>query len=215
MSEQTAGTGIEAPRTERGLERLIFFSDAVVAIAITLIALPLIDSAREVSNGSTSKFLSDNLYGLIAAVVGFAVISAFWREHHRLYERATGYTPLLLRVNMFWLMGIVALPVATVLDVYSQHDRLAAGVYLIVTIYTMSLDRIEELILYRAHLLSDGDRITRADLILRWTMVVAACIALVVALALPGVGLWSLLLVFVGGVIETILRRYFHARAAA
>ncbi|MFE3056137.1 hypothetical protein [Nocardia sp. NPDC059239] len=39
-------------------------SDAVVAIAITLIALPLVDSARGVADSSTSKFLADNSYAL-------------------------------------------------------------------------------------------------------------------------------------------------------
>lgn len=214
MTEQTAETSTATPRTERGLERLIFFSDAVVAIAITLIALPLVDSAREVANESTSKFLSDNSYALTAAAISFAVISAFWREHHSLFERATGYTPLLLRVNMFWLVGIVALPVASVLDVYSHRDPLAAGIYLIAVTFTMIVDRLEELILYRAGLLSDGDRVTRLDLALRWSMVVAAAIALVVALTLPSVGLWSLVLVFAAGQFEAITRRRIRTRTA-
>ncbi len=211
MSEQTINTPTEAPRTERGLDRLIYFSDAVVAIAITLIALPLIDSAREVTNGSTSKFLSENVYAFIAAAITFVAVSAFWRDHHSLFERATGYTHLLLRVNMIWLVGIVALPVVTVLDVYSRHDNLAAVVYLIVMIFTMSLNRIEELILYRAHLLSDGDTLTRSVLVLRWSQVVGAVLAMLVALALPKVGLWSLFLVVAGGAFERIVN---HLRAA-
>ncbi|MGF6882579.1 putative membrane protein [Nocardia sp. GAS34] len=214
MSERTTETGTTGPRTQRGLERLMFFSDAVVAIAITLIALPLVDSARDVAKESTSKFLSDNSYALLAAAISFAVISAFWREHHSLFERATGYTPLLLRVNMFWLVGIVALPVATVLDVYSHRDPLAAGIYLLAVIFTMAVDRVEELILYRARLLSDGDRITRPELILRWSMVVGAGIAVLVSLTLPAVGLWSLVLVFAAGQFEAVSRRRLRARTA-
>lgn len=219
MSEQTietstAETSASAPRTERGLERLIFFSDAVVAIAITLIALPLVDSAREVARESVSKFLSDNTYALVAAAISFAVISAFWREHHRLFERATGYTPLLLRVNGFWLVGIVALPIATVLDVYSHRDPLAAGIYLIAMIFTMTVDRLEELILYRARLLSDIDHLTRRDLVLRWSEVVASAVALVVSLTLPGVGLWSLVLVFAVAQAEAIRKRRPPTRVA-
>jgi uncharacterized membrane protein len=90
MSDRTTTGGPASVRTERGLERLIFFSDAVVAIAITLIVLPLVDSAREVAHMSTSKFLSENAYALTAAGISFVVISSFWREHHRLFERATG-----------------------------------------------------------------------------------------------------------------------------
>ncbi|MBY8859487.1 DUF1211 domain-containing protein [Nocardia sp. CA2R105] len=204
------------PKTDRGLDRVIFFSDAVVAIAITLIVLPLVDTAREVEHSTTSKFFSDNAYTLIAAAVTFAVIGVFWREHHRLFERATGYTHLLVRVNMFWLFGIVALPLATVLDEFTHRDRLAVGIYLGVIIYTMTVQRIEELVLYQAGLLSDPQPPTPTELVLRWSMVVAACIALIIALAWPGVGLWSLLLVAVAGhPLESFIKERFRTNMAS
>ncbi|ORM35350.1 TMEM175 family protein [Williamsia sp. 1135] len=86
-------------RTERGLERLIFFTDAVVAIAITLVVLPLVDEAKDLDRRSVAEFLSEDSAALIAATISFAVIGAFWRDHHRLFERASGYTPTLLRAN--------------------------------------------------------------------------------------------------------------------
>ncbi|MET9490952.1 TMEM175 family protein [Nocardia sp. NPDC006630] len=200
-------------RTQRGLERLIYFSDAVVAIAITLIALPLVDSARDVASSSTAKFLSDNSYALTAAGVSFVVISVLWRDHHRLFERATGYTPRLLRVNMVWLLCIVALPVATVLDVYSQrHDRLAVGLYVGVLVVAQATIRIEEFILYRAGMLADIDQITAEDLAVRWINVAATAIALVVAVALPQIGLWSLLILVVSGQLEAFAHRRKKAR---
>ncbi|MEV6560264.1 TMEM175 family protein [Nocardia sp. NPDC051756] len=200
-------------RTERGLERLIFFSDAVVAIAITLIVLPLVDSAREVADTSTSKFLSDNSYGLIAAGVSFVVISSFWREHHRLFERATGYTPLLVRLNMLWLLCIVALPLATILDVYSHRgDRVAIGIYLGTMIAAMTLSRLSELVLYRANLLADAHQVTTIDIAVHWISVVTVCLALLIALAVPYVGLWSLLLWIAVGPVEGVVKRQWKAR---
>jgi uncharacterized membrane protein len=195
------------PRTERGLERVIFFSDAVVAIAITLIVLPLVDSAREVEHSTTAKFLSDNVYTLIAAAVTFAVIGAFWREHHRLFERATGYTPLLARVNLLWLFGIVSLPLATVLDEFTHRDRLAIGIYLGVITFTMMMQRIEELLLHRANLLSDPQPATTIQLALRWSLVVSSALALLIAVTWPRIGLWSLLLLAVTGPLEDYLQR--------
>jgi hypothetical protein len=78
--------------TKQGLERLVFFSDAVAAIAITLIILPLVDSARNLGSASVASFLADNLDDLAAAALSFVVIAAFWRGHHALFDRVTGYT---------------------------------------------------------------------------------------------------------------------------
>ncbi|WP_433663977.1 TMEM175 family protein [Nocardia sp. CA-128927] len=207
MTDQVTGDVHGPIRTERGLERLIFFSDAVVAIAITLIVLPLVDSAREVAATSTAKFLSENSYALTAALVSFVVISSFWREHHRLFERATGYTPLLVRINMLWLLCIVALPLATVLEVYSHRgDRLAIGIYLGAMIGAMSLSRLAELVLYRAKLLADAAQVTGTDIAVRWISVVTVCFALVIAISVPRVGLWSLLLWIIAGPVERLVR---------
>lgn len=200
-------------RTQRGLERLIYFSDAVVAIAITLIVLPLVDSAREVASSSTAEFLSDNVFALTAAGVSFIVISTLWRDHHRLFERATGYTARLLRVNMLWLCAIVALPVATVLVVYAQHgDRLAVGLYVGVMLSAMVVIRIEELMLYRAGLLADREPVTAVDLATRWISVAATGIALLVAVTVPRIGLWALLILIVAGLLESAVRRWRKAR---
>ncbi len=94
--------------------------------------------------------MSDNVYTLVTAAVTFAVIGVFWREHHQLFERATGYTPRLVRANLFWLLGIAALPLATVLDEFTHRDRLAIGIYLGVITYTMVMQRIEESLLLLA-----------------------------------------------------------------
>ncbi|WP_405162733.1 TMEM175 family protein [Nocardia sp. NBC_01499] len=216
MTEEETGDVSRPIRTERGLERLIFFSDAVVAIAITLIVLPLVDNAREVADTSTSKFLSENSYGLTAAGVSFVVISSFWREHHRLFERATGYTPLLVRINMLWLLCIVALPLVTVLDVYSHRgDRVAIGIYLGVMIGAMSASRLAELALYRAKMLVDVGQVTSIDLAVRWISVAVVCLALVIALVVPHVGLWSLLLWIAVGPVEGVVKRRWKARRAS
>lgn len=201
-------------RTQRGLERLIYFSDAVVAIAITLIALPLVDSARDVANSSTAEFLSDNVYALTAAAVSFVVISALWRDHHRLFERATGYTPLLLRINMLWLASIVALPVVTVLDVFAQRtDRLAVGLYVGVIMFEMAVNRMEELVLYRAGLLSDPEPVTVVDLAVRWISVAATGVALLVAVMVPRIGLWSLLILVAAAPLQTLVKKWWKSRA--
>src|SRR4051794_5021732 len=102
---------------EKGVDRLVFFSDAVVAIAITLIVLPLVDVAREPGAGTAAEFFGENGPGLLAAAVSFIGIGSFWREHHRMFNKAIGFNRTLVTVNLLWLAGIAFLPLATVLQV--------------------------------------------------------------------------------------------------
>jgi hypothetical protein len=72
-------------RTDRGLDRLVNFSDATVAIAITLLLLPLVDIADEIRRESLGDLLADHVGTLIAFFVSFVVISRLWLSHHRLF----------------------------------------------------------------------------------------------------------------------------------
>jgi uncharacterized membrane protein len=180
--------------TERGLDRMILFSDAVIAIAITLVILPLVDEARDLDGKSVADFLENDATRLIAAAISFAVIGAFWHEHHRLFELATGYTSLLLRINLLWLAGVVFLPVATVLYVSAgQSDRTAIALYLGTVAFTMLMTRIEEVVLAAAGL-RIGGALTRAE---QWTVatpLILIAVALTLALTIPALGLWPVLI---------------------
>jgi uncharacterized membrane protein len=93
-------------------ERLTFFSDAVVAIAMTLLALDL-----PVPKGDTSaEFWHSALShreDYLAFVIGFLVIGAHWRGHHRVFRYVTSVTPRLTSWNMAWLLMLVITPFAT------------------------------------------------------------------------------------------------------
>jgi uncharacterized membrane protein len=100
---------------EKGVDRLVFFSDAVIAISITLIVLPLVDVAREPGHVSAASFFAENGPGLLAAGVSFLVIGSYWREHHHIFNKAVGFNRLLVSLNLLWLAGIAFLHLATVL----------------------------------------------------------------------------------------------------
>jgi uncharacterized membrane protein len=93
-------------------ERLIFFSDAVVAIAITLLALEL----PVPSGGTTRQFWSsvrENSGAYIAFLISFAVISAYWAAHHRTFRYLMRADDRLRELNTAWLLAIVLMPFAT------------------------------------------------------------------------------------------------------
>lgn len=106
--EDTAGS------ESRGLaaERLTFFSDAVVAIAITLLALEL-----PLPEGATSaellRSLGHHRSEYISFLISFAVVAAHWRAHHRLFHYVTTVRGGPLRLTFGWLLMMVLMPFAT------------------------------------------------------------------------------------------------------
>jgi uncharacterized membrane protein len=122
-------SGADSPR---GVERLVLFSDAVIAIAVTLIVLPLVDAARELGDTPVQEFLEENGLSFLAAAVSFVAISLFWLSHHRTFADVDRCPPALLRVNLVWLAAIAVLPVTTTLNVNTGGvDRLALSLYLL------------------------------------------------------------------------------------
>ena len=102
----------ETRRTERATERLTIFSDAVVAIAMTLLAIDLpVPEGNTVSAFWTSFRHNDGHYA--AFLISFAVIAGAWTDHHDLFRYVTGTDARTRTYNMGWLLTIVLVPFAT------------------------------------------------------------------------------------------------------
>ncbi len=96
--------------TALGLERIVFFSDAVIAIAITLLVLDI-----RVPEGA--KDLGPLLLGLLPKYLGwfvsFWVIALYWVAHHRCYRYIEHYDRRLMYLNFLFLMFIAFMPFPT------------------------------------------------------------------------------------------------------
>lgn len=93
-------------------DRFMFFSDAVLAIALTLLAigLPL------PTGNSGPAFLAsagDHSDAYLAFLVSFLVIAQQWRAHHGLFRYITDAPQRLVVANTVWLLTIVVTPFAT------------------------------------------------------------------------------------------------------
>lgn len=96
----------------RAVDRLVFFSDAVVAIAITLLAIDLpVPVGHTPSQFWASVRDHDGQY--VAFLISFAVIAASWYNHHDLFRYATKTDARLRTFNIAWLATIVLNPFAT------------------------------------------------------------------------------------------------------
>ena len=108
-----------------GFERLVFFSDAVFAIAITLLVLdlkiPQITSPAGLTPEAQNQYISDQLSTvishlgpqLLAYFVGFLVLGLYWMSHHRRFGYIKRSDGRLVWLNLFLLMVIVFMPFPT------------------------------------------------------------------------------------------------------
>ncbi|MGH3151707.1 MAG: TMEM175 family protein [Streptosporangiaceae bacterium] len=111
----------EVETDSRAAERLTFFSDAVVAIAITLLAIDLpVPGGGTVSAFWLSVEHDDGHYA--AFLISFAVIAAAWSDHHELFAYARRVDARLRTLNTWWLLSIVLNPFATRLLVASGQN---------------------------------------------------------------------------------------------
>lgn len=93
----------------RAVDRLINFSDAVVAVAVTLLALPLVD-IRPAPGESVSQAIGDNIGSLIAFLFTFLVVALMWSAHNRILNGIRDFDGRLFWLNTVWLALVVLLP---------------------------------------------------------------------------------------------------------
>ena len=118
-----------------GMERLIFFSDAVFAIAITLLSLEirLPDGIEAFSNAALLSQLTGIWHKYLAFMISFMVIGTLWIGHHRKFRFIKRYDSPLLMLNLVLLMVIAFIPFpSAVLSSYS--NRIATSFYALVMV---------------------------------------------------------------------------------
>jgi len=133
---------------EHQLERLIFFSDAVFAIAITLLVIELHapDLPFAASVHDHLLALAELIPGFIGFIISFFVIGAFWAGHHRTLALAESWSERLILPNLTMLFSIAAMPFFTAYLSANPGARLPALLYcgwlLVAALFNIRLQRI-------------------------------------------------------------------------
>lgn len=207
------------PSVERSPERLVFFSDAVVAIALTLLVLPLAEAVPEAVSEHTNsiELITANQWKIYSFLLSFAVIARLWIVHHRLFEQVKAYSYPLMVANHCWLLAIVVLPFPTEMIGGFREDRFTASLY-IATVLASSVSLLAMTLIIRADPdvaknpggVPDDQRFGTA--VTTGILVVALALAALV----PGVGYFALLLLVLGSPIGRLRgRRHATDTAAA
>jgi TMEM175 potassium channel family protein len=99
-------------RADDAADRLTMFVDAVIAIAITLLALDL-PVPTGATTGAMLGSVRDHASEYLAFALGFMVIAAHWRAHHEIFRYVRSLGGRLTTLTLAWLFMQVLMPFAT------------------------------------------------------------------------------------------------------
>jgi uncharacterized membrane protein len=200
------------PRGSLEFDRAAFFTDAVFAIALTIlvvgIAVPRVSAAR----------LPHELGGLesqiISFFVGFAVIGYYWLAHHRFFKHLDAIDQGFLVANLTYLASIAFVPFPTAL--VGEHSGAPIAVVIFaITISAASL--LEAMLLVRAYRsklfrIEVSSRVFRFALLASLIPVAVFLVSIPIAYADTTLAMLSWLLVLV---VERVIVRWRPPESAA
>lgn len=202
-----------ATRPTDSAERLVFFTDAVVAIALTLLVLPLVELVPEAERSGLDlrDLLQENLSEIGAFLLSFVVIFRFWWAHHQLFRHVSRLSRPVVLGNLVWLLSIVFLPWPTA--IITAYDPSPGTVLLYVGTLVVSSGSLTLLgiAVRRDPAVSVGrDGETRDEVLGNATTLAMLVVALVVGSVFPeAVNYKALLLLLLSGPVERVVKRFW------
>ena len=199
----------DSPEIEaRSADRVVVFSDAVVAIAITLLALDLPVPDGPGSDHAVLKFLGGHWNAYFAFFISFVVISGHWGSHRAIFRYVNRINDRVIGINMIWLLMVVLTPfaartLAASTNGFGVRFTIYAAVQAVALICLVRLGRE----LTQDHLLRDDAPASarHPDYAARYAAIASFLISIPVAFATP----WAYA---IWGLGPAIASRYLHAR---
>jgi uncharacterized membrane protein len=199
---------VHAPREPN---RLILFTDAVTAIAVTLLVLPLAEVVPEAvkAHETAVEVVTRHQPAIWTFLLSFGVIVRLWLVHHRTFGHIRAYSHLLVLLNFGWLLAIVVLPFPTEMVGAYGGDRVTVGLYIGTIFVANAFQTAMTLTAHRdPAVASETDPISIQYVIASCTATGLLLCALILALTVPSVNYWALLLLFLSPVVESAWLRF-------
>lgn len=103
------------PKHDFLIERIAFFSDAVFAIAITLMAIEI--HPPQINKGDTDAVAWEKFKELLPEFLGlfvsFWLIGSAWLRHHQLFKYVDNFDIGFMTINLCLLFAIILFPFST------------------------------------------------------------------------------------------------------
>ena len=136
--------------TSLEFDRVVFFSDAVFAIAMTLLVVGI--GVPTVADSQLADALREKRPEIISFFVSFVVIGNYWLAHHRFYSRLSGITPRLMTINLVYLAAIAFVPFPTALAGKYTDDPISIVMYAITLGIASGLEVVMLVVAHREQL---------------------------------------------------------------
>jgi uncharacterized membrane protein len=169
--------------------RVVNLSDAVFAIALTLLVLTL--EVPRVPANELAGALADQRPQMVAFALAFLLVANVWWQHHRLVATLEHLEPGMIAINIAALAGVALVPFPTNLVGFAPREQAAVlpfiGLFVVLSVLWVCL-------ILRAHALDLWQR-PMSDEVYRWLLadwvasISVAVAAFVVAIWAPVAGL--------------------------
>ena len=136
-------------RHSPGLEfdRFVFFSDAVFAIAMTLLVVGI--GIPHVASRNLEHALSEKNDEIISFFISFFVIGFYWLGHHQFFGRLQCVNARLMKLNLVYLAAIAFVPFPTALAGKYTEDPISIVIYAVTLSLASGLDALMEYVANR------------------------------------------------------------------
>lgn len=195
--------------TNRGFDRVVNFSDAVVAIAITLLVLPLVDEASNIGKATVNSFLVSVVPQLYVFFLSFVIIAYYWFLHHNFFEQLKQIDRRIMLLNIIWLLGIVFIPFPTALMVEAHGPSGMSHLLYMGTMLYIALVQLgmKTHVIKHPELLASG-QLSGSGLLASQVITVLLLVSIAVAFLIPMIGLWSLLLLWLTPLVTKLISQH-------
>lgn len=152
MSSATTSDNDVPAERRRAFDRLVNFTDAVVAIALTLQLLPLIEIEGPAPGETVWHVIADNWGQIFAFLLSFVIVVVMWTVHNRVFNVMRMYDGTILWLNLGWMLAIAFLPWPTAMygTASSTEDIGVGGVGLLYWLNLAVISGLGSLIAYHA-----------------------------------------------------------------
>ncbi|WP_336648444.1 TMEM175 family protein [Microbacterium sp. MMO-10] len=191
-------------------ERLKAFVDAVVAIAMTLLILPLMENVTELGREgkTTLEYLQEEQAPLWSFALSFLIIALLWINHHRVFDRVERVRIPLVWLQVGWMFTIVCLPVSTAMLGAMPTDSTQKIVYIGSLLMSSLFMVATRVYLWRhpaLHRIAPGS--LRRGIVAEIVTATMFAISLIVSICVPAIGYSALFLLVLSDPIQALVAR--------